>query len=296
MARFRPKTALGATSGPCARDVYPPGMRRSWTWVLAAALTLAGCLAAPDPASRPPSRPAASPESGTLRVVSYNIRHGRGMDGRVNLERTAGVLRALEPDLVGLQEVDERVGRSGGVDQAAELGGRLGLEHAFGAFMAFDGGRYGMALLSRHPITRAWEIPLPAGNEPRVALAAEIAHPAGPFVAVNVHFDWVGDDGFRFAQASTLARALDELARPYVLLGDFNDEPGSRTLELFHARADEAEKPAAERATFPSPAPTKEIDFVFAAPHGAWQVGPTRVVDEREASDHRPVLANLRRP
>lgn len=229
-----------------------------------------------------------------LRVVSYNIRHGRGMDARVDLARTAAVLRALELDLVALQEVDERVARSGGFDQAADLGLRLGLEHAFGPFMDHEGGRYGMAILSRYPIVRAWTIPLPLGNEPRVALAAEIAGPTGEtFVAVNVHFDWVDDDAFRFAQASALAQALDVLARPYVLLGDFNDGPGSRTLELFHARAVEAEKPAAERATFPSPAPTQEIDFVFAAPRAAWQVGPARVVDEREASDHRPVAARL---
>lgn len=241
-----------------------------------------------------PSHPAPS-DGSPLRVVSYNIRHGRGMDGRVDLERTAAVLRALEPDLVGLQEVDERVERSGGVDQAAELGQRLGLAHTFGSFMAYGGGRYGMALLSRHPIARAWEIPLPTGNEPRVALAAEIAHPAGTFVAVNVHFDWVADDGFRFAQASTLTRALDELVWPYVLLGDFNDGPGSRTLELFQIRAEEARKPKAERSTFPSTEPVKEIDFVFAAPRGAWEVDGARVVDEREASDHRPVFASVRR-
>lgn len=250
------------------------------------ALGFWACASVPHP-EQPPDLP--------LRVVTYNIRHGRGMDGRVDLERTAQVLRDLEPDLVGLQEVDERVGRSGEVDQAAELGRLLGLEHAFGAFMDLGGGRYGMALLARHPIVHAWEIPLPVGNEPRVALAARIADPAGDFVAVNVHFDWVKDDGFRFAQAATLVRALDELTLPYVLLGDVNDGPGSRTLELFQARADEACKQGTDRATFPAPVPEVEIDFVFAGPRGAWRVGTARVIDEREASDHRPVAAELRR-
>lgn len=250
------------------------------------------CSSAPRAGSGSPAAGSAA----VLRVVSYNIRHGRGSDDSLALERTATVLRALTPDLVGLQEVDDRVTRSGSVDQAAELGRLLGMRHAFGAFMAYQGGRYGMGILSRHPIVQSWSVALPEGNEPRVALAAEIALPGGDtIVAVNVHFDWVSDDAFRFAQASALAAVLDTLSRPYVLLGDFNDEPGSRTLALFRARAAEARKPANEHFTFSATAPEKEIDFIFAAPAGAWEVGEAQVVRERLASDHRPVVATLRR-
>lgn len=233
-------------------------------------------------------------DAGALRVVSYNIRHGRGTDDVLDLERTAAALRALEPDLVGLQEVDRGAERSGGVDQAVELGRSLGMTPLFGAFMPYQGGEYGMGILSRHPVVRSWSIPLPEGNEPRVALAAEIVGPGGEtVVAVNVHFDWVDDDGFRFAQASALAAVLDTLTHPWVLLGDFNDEPGSRTLELFQARALEADKPAGGDFTFSSDDPRKEIDFIFAAPAGGWRVREARVVEERPTSDHLPVLAVL---
>lgn len=239
-------------------------------------------------------RPAAGPAARELRVVTYNIRHGRGVDDRVDLARTADVLRALAPDLVGLQEVDERVTRSGSVDEAAAIGEALGMHHAFGAFMEYQGGRYGMAILSRFPIVRATPLRLPDGNEPRVALVAEVRLPGGRALAVvNVHFDWVADDGFRHAQAVRLAAHLDSLAMPYVLLGDFNDEPGSRTIALFRARASEAEKPADGRFTYPSVRPEKEIDFIFAAPREAWRAGPARVVAETVASDHRPVAATL---
>ena len=227
-----------------------------------------------------------------LRVVSYNIRHGRGMDDSVNLARSSNVLRALQADIVGLQEVDERVRRSGNVDQAATLGGMLGMEHAYGAFMEYQGGNYGLAILSRFPITRATPVRLPDGNEPRVALIAELRLPDARTIAVvNVHFDWVSADGFRFAQASALAAVLDTLSVPYILLGDFNDEPGSRTLELFQRRATELKKLEADRMTFSSTDPTKEIDFVFAAPAASWSAGVARPVTERVASDHRPVLA-----
>lgn len=230
----------------------------------------------------------------TLRVVSYNIKHGRGNDNVVNLDRTAAVLRTLQPDIVGLQEVDDLATRSGGVPQAERLGQSLGMHHAFGRFMDFQGGAYGMAILSRHPIVRTESVRLPDGNEPRVALAVEVQLPSNRrLTIVNVHFDWVGDDTFRFAQASALTTYLDALKTPYVLLGDFNDEPGSRTLALFTQRAAEATKPSTDRFTFSSTEPTKEIDFVFSAPAAGWRAREVRVITEPLVSDHRPVLAVL---
>ena len=181
-----------------------------------------------------------------------------------------------------------------GVPQAERLGQSLGMHHAFGRFMDFQGGAYGMVILSRHPILRTESVRLPDGNEPRIALAVEVELPGQRrLTIVNVHFDWVGDDGFRFAQATALTRYLDALKTPYVLLGDFNDEPASRTLALFRARAREVEKPASDRLTFSSTAPEKEVDFVFVAPAAAWRTMGARPVTERMASDHRPVLAEI---
>lgn len=227
----------------------------------------------------------------TVRVVSYNIKHGRGNDNVVNIPRTAAVLRALAPDIVGLQEVDRLAERSGKVDEALVLGQSLGLHHAFGRFMDFQGGAYGMGVLSRFPITQSREVRLPDGNEPRVALAVDVRLPDERLLTiVNVHFDWVQDDGFRFAQAQKLTEFLDSVTNPYILLGDFNDEPGSRTLGLFTARADEAIKPRTDHFTFSSTDPVKEIDFIFMAPRAAWTTGEVRVIDEKLASDHRPLL------
>lgn len=250
------------------------------TWLLAACWGLA------------PGRGAASTG---LRIVSYNIRHGRGMDDSVNLRRTGRVLAALRPDFVGLQEVDDRVRRSGGVDEAAALGAQLGMQHRFGSFMDYQGGRYGLAILSRHPIIESRVVILPVGNEPRVALVVDAELPSRDTVSiVTVHFDWVSSDSFRFPQASRLAARLDSLRHPYVLLGDFNDEPGSRTLGLFTARAREVPKLPEARFTFSSAEPVKEIDFVFVSPSGRWEGGSARAIDERVASDHRPVLAEVR--
>ena len=93
--------------------------------------------------------------------------------------------------------------------------------------------------------------------------------------------------------ATALTRYLDALKTPYVLLGDFNDEPASRTLALFKSRAVEARKPDGDHFTFSSTEPTKEIDFIFTAPAAAWRAHEVRVISEPLASDHRPVLAVL---
>ena len=233
----------------------------------------------------------------SIRVVSYNIKHGRGNDNVVDLDRTAAVLRRLRPDIIGLQEVDDRAKRSGSVAQAEYLGKALGLHHAFGRFMDFQGGAYGMAVLTRYPIESVQEVALPEGNEPRTALSVQVKGPDGqPLTIVNVHFDWVEDDRFRFAQAEALTRHLDRLTTPYLLLGDFNDVPGSRTLALFRSRAGEAAKPGSDRFTFSSTQPTKEIDYIFFAPASGWRTQDVDVIDETVASDHRPLVAVLARP
>lgn len=231
-----------------------------------------------------------------LTVASYNIRHGAGTDDVVDLVRTAVVLRSLTPDLVGLQEVDERAARSGSAAQADSLAALLDMHAAFGSFMDYDGGQYGMAILSRHPIVSTQPVRLPDGNEPRIALRVDIALPEGDTIAVfNVHFDWVENDTLRFAQASVLAGVLDTVQRPYLLLGDFNDTPDSRTLALFRARARELPKPADDHFTFSSTEPVKEIDFIFASPAAAWANGAVTVVSEPLASDHRPLRGTITR-
>ena len=229
-----------------------------------------------------------------IRVLSYNIRHGQGNDDVVNLERTAETIRRLRPDIVGLQEVDDRTKRTGGVPQADELGRLLGLHAAFGKFMDYQGGGYGLAVLSRYPILNSNPVRLPDGNEPRVALVVEVRLPNGqPLSIITVHFDWVNNDGFRFAQASELAKHLDGMKSPYVLLGDFNDLPDSRTLALFKSRATEARKTAGASFTFSSSKPEKEIDYIFYSPAESFRAREVLVIDEPMTSDHRPVFAVL---
>lgn len=239
--------------------------------------------------------PKPTPKETQIRAATYNIRHGSGMDDKLDLERTAKAIRDLKADIVALQEVDNRTKRCGGVNQVAELGRKLKMHAAFGAFMSFDGGWYGLGLLSKYPLVNVTPLRLAEGNEPRVALMVDMRLPTGEVItAVNVHFDWVEDDGFRFAQATQVQEAISKIKHPTILLGDFNDNRGSRTLNLFPSALAEVTKVKGKGNTFPANGPDKEIDHIFVGPEQRWAFRRAQVVDERKASDHRPVVADLR--
>lgn len=87
-----------------------------------------------------------------IRVLSYNIHHGAGIDGKLDLERIAGVIKSASPDIVSLQEVDNQTKRSKGVDQAKELARLTNMKFVYGASMSFQGGKYGNTVLTTLPI------------------------------------------------------------------------------------------------------------------------------------------------
>jgi endonuclease/exonuclease/phosphatase family metal-dependent hydrolase len=240
------------------------------------------------------SLPAAEPA--VIRVVSYNIRTGGvGMDGRRDLPRQAEVLRALRPDVVLLQEVDLNATRSGKVDCAGVIARALGMRHHFAEAMPFQGGSYGCAVLTRLPAGQGGVATLRflGGTEPRVALAVPLrAGPDGPeFLAVSTHLD------FRSARevephARQLAEFLAADARPSVLGGDFNFEPGSTVIAALDARLRRVPFSGPD-ATYPADRPAKRIDHFYVHPAARFDVRACRVVPEPVASDHLPILLEV---
>lgn len=225
----------------------------------------------------------------TLKVLCWNIHHGVGVDKKLDLQRIAAVIRAQAPDVVALQEVDRGCRRSAGTDQPAILGELTGLKSAFGEAMPYDGGSYGQAILSKHPIASTEVIRLSQNGEPRIGFRAEILHPAGPVTLVSVHFDYRSPES-RLAEGGNLLKALEPISGPLVVAGDLNDVPGSATLALFKAPWEKVTLKAPS-LSFPSREPAKEIDHIFQ--RGLTVTGDASVIDERIASDHRPITAVL---
>jgi endonuclease/exonuclease/phosphatase family metal-dependent hydrolase len=255
--------------------------------VLLAVAVLVGSLAAGQPA---PKR--------TLRVLTYNIHHGEGTDGKLDLERIAKVIADAKPDLVAVQEVDRKARRTGGVDQAAELARLTKLHGKFGRAIDLQGGEYGQAVLSKYPIGefKVHELPNEADREQRVAVAAEVRlGDNGPTVLfVSTHLDHQKDD-LRQKQATKLDELFGKAKGAVILAGDLNATPDSKPLAILAKTWKPAEtgKPL---LTIPVGKPAKQIDFVLHRPADKLKVTEARVLDEAVASDHRALLAVFELP
>lgn len=249
------------------------------------------CLAA---ASAFQVRPAAVAAQSTVRIAAYNVKHGLGMDSVIDLQRIADVLREFDADVITLQEIDRGVTRSGGVDQATRLGELLGMRAFFGDFMPYQGGEYGMAVLSRLPVVRAVNHRLPDGEEPRSALEVEVrvGDEGRALSVVGIHFYRTPEE--RLAQADSLSALLQGREHPVVLAGDFNSRRGDRILRSLSGEDWYVVDKEGPPETFPSDAPAREIDFVMLRPAEAFEVVEHRVIQEPVASDHTPILVVLR--
>ena len=259
---------------------------------------LGGCAgAAPAPA-------AAAPAGEPLRVMVYNLHAGKDAAGQENLARVAELVAAEHADVVLLQEVDRGTERSGRVDQLAELARRTGYHAAFGRTLFYQGGEYGIALLSRWPVRGDTLLPLPvqppqarAGGsyEPRGVLRAEVAAPGGALWVLNTHLDASRDDHYRRQEAAALLRVAAPLPGPVLLGGDLNATPESAVLAQLTAtrwRDGWAGCGTGEGYSFPASAPVKRIDYLLLP--AALACDSARVL-ENQASDHRAVLFVLRR-
>ena len=232
-----------------------------------------------------------------VRILTYNIHHGEGIDGKFDLARIAKVIRQSRADIVALQEVDQRTKRIGGVDTLATLAELTKRRPVFGRSMSFDGGEYGNALLVRGTILRHSVHPIPAsfGREPRSILRAEVRLKGckHPMLVMATHWDNESqlDRLAGAALANQLANESPEL--PALLAGDFNANPSNAAVKLLSGTwmISGAGVPL---HTYPVAAPKVQIDYILARPGSAWTVREAQVLPEILASDHRPLLARLR--
>lgn len=251
-------------------------------------------------------RAAASPAP-AIRILTYNIHHGEGSDGVFDLPRLARVIASAEPDLVALQEVDEKTERSGGVSQVSELGRLTGLRPVFGEAMPFQNGGYGVAVLSRWPVVSVQNRPLPRpipDREPRTALTVTV-RPAGGLDDVrftSTHFEY-GRGSTRDLQAQALNEMLvgPDQGGPgqgannqalSILAGDLNSGEDSEVVRLVRQHWREIEVPG-PTAMSGSGQLVYRLDWLFVRPSSRWRVIEARRIEEMAASDHLPVLAVL---
>ena len=259
-----------------------------------------------------------------LRVLTWNLwwRFGPWEARQPAIEAT---IRALDPDVVALQEVWD----DGETNQAAHLAAALGgYHHVYAAWLERDGVRFGNAVLSRWPITTSEWRPLPAppeAEELRTVLRADVDGPRGPIQVFCTHLNWRFDhSAVRQDQVRAIARFVKESpARTYppILCGDFNAPPDADEIRMLTGRSAVPEEKlvfhdawevagAGPGDTWSNDNPyaaldlevSRRIDYVFAGWPKAGGLGHVtaclveglRPVDGVVPSDHHAVLAELR--
>lgn len=232
----------------------------------------------------------------TLTIMSYNIRHGRGLDDRVDLERIAGVIARSGADLVGIQEADDHWSeRSFHEDQTRWLGEKLGMHYVFGGSIDRDptpesGGRrrkHGVAVLSKYPIAESGQrlFSTRVGNR-RELLETKVELVGGQYMYFySTH--WGLDGKERMVQAEETVRWINERHGTKIVVGDFNATPDSPEMCYFGAHYRDAMPDGGTIHTFPAGKPIKRIDYIFGSSDVRLSGG---AVIDTPASDHLPIV------
>lgn len=252
---------------------------------VAAWLGLVGC------AAPPPAKPV------TFRVMTYNIHHGEGLDGKVDLLRIAQLIKEQGADLVGLQEVDKGVERTARRDLPAELAALTGMTCVFSNNFHYQGGEYGNAVLTRFPVKRRanlhYQMLRPGEQRGLLQLVLDVR--GRELVFLNTHIDFRSEDSERWSNVGEIENVTKLYpGKPIIMAGDFNDTPESRVCRRLAETFHDTWKLIGQGDgwTIPAEKPRKRIDYLWISqddrlkPLMAW-------VPSSEASDHLPVVAEF---
>jgi len=235
--------------------------------------------------------------STTIRVMTYNIHHGEGLDGKVDLLRIAELIKRERADVVALQEVDKGTQRTMRRDFPEELAALTGMRCVFSNNHVFQGGEYGNAVLTRFPVKR-WSnlhYQMIRPGEQRGVLQLVLDVRGRDVVFMNTHIDSRSDDAERWLNVGEIEVLGKHYARrPLIICGDFNALPSSRVCQRLGNTFEDvwAEIGEGDGFSFPADKPIKRIDYIWISkdkslvPLKAW-------LPQSDASDHLPLVAEF---
>ncbi len=220
-------------------------------------------------------------ESNTsLKIMTYNIQHGVGMDNRLNLNRISRVINKGGAGIIGLNEVDKRMPRSLFINQAKKIAGDLNMTYVFGPTFKLGLSSYGNALLTVYPVLEVDNIILPGnGREPRGLLEARLLIPGfGEMLVLTTHLSL--QEEARRSEINFLLNYLENLNEAAILLGDFNTE--LKGMGNFTALS-------YQEKTYPANRPGTGIDMIFVNFPADYELYTIM----SDGSDHLPLFMNI---
>ena len=229
-----------------------------------------------------------------ITMMTYNIHHGAPANSEtVNLGNIAAVIRQSNAELIALQEVDVNVPRSGKVNQAEQLAALLDMEYHFSKSIDYQGGEYGVAILSKYPLSnkRRMDLPMPIAGEKRSVVLASVMLPNGKTIEFgSTHFDLNVPN--RTAQAEELNLLSQSTAKPLFVGGDYNADPGSSEIAILKKEFSISCAGSCPNS-YPVRNPNKAIDFIANNKLSQQQYSliSSQAMLGQYASDHLPVLA-----
>ena len=223
-----------------------------------------------------------------LKLMSYNVRNTKGMDGIRDLQRVANVIINEAPDVVAVQELDSMTTRSNQQYVLGELAERTQMHATYAPAISFQGGKYGIGILSQEKPLNIQSYPLPGREEARMLLVTEFEN----FFFACTHLSLTKED--RLASLDIIKNSVIKSNKPYFLAGDLNDQPDSKFIQAL--QQDFQMLTNIKKPTFPAPEPTETIDYIAAWKHHSNDFAnlSAQVLEEPLASDHRPLSVQLR--
>lgn len=235
-----------------------------------------------------------------LRVMTYNIHHAnppsKAEEGTIDLQAIANVINKAKPDLVALQEIDVNTTRSGvDVNEAAVLAKLTGMHFHFSQALAYQGGKYGDAVLSRFPITDtfSYQLPIEEGTKEEIRVLSMIKIQLPDKRAILFGSTHLGlSEETRILQAEALVKIVKPLSLPLILGGDFNALPESKPIQILDQVFTRS---CTSDCGFTSSAqnPRHKIDYIMYRPKDRFKVLSYKIIQETYASDHFPILVTL---
>jgi endonuclease/exonuclease/phosphatase family metal-dependent hydrolase len=262
-------------------------------------ILVSGLFTAPKNSSVFPDIARQAKDKPNLKVMSYNIHHCNPPSAgeKIDVEAIAAVINKEKPDFVALQEVDVNTERSGkGKHQARQLAELTSMNFFFAKAIDHQSGDYGVAILSRFPILDSAQYILPINNtiggEVRTiaAVTAEISK-GKKIIFASTHLDLKEEN--RKTQSELIVKHFANAAYPMIIGGDFNANPDSPVIAYLDQHFTRSCKNDCA-PTIPVENPNRAIDFIMFKPTNVISSISTRVIDEKYASDHLPVVVELK--